>query len=39
MCQLVTFGEVSNDINITGMGSMHAVASRVAIPYFCPASF
>jgi hypothetical protein len=31
MRQLVTFG--------TGTGSMHAVASKVAISYSCPVSF
>jgi hypothetical protein len=30
MHQLVTFGELSNDIDTTGTGSMHVVASRVA---------
>jgi hypothetical protein len=31
MRQLVTFGELSNDVDTTGTGSMRAVASRVAI--------
>jgi hypothetical protein len=39
MCQLVTFGELSNDVDTTGTGSMRVVASRVAISYGCPASF
>jgi hypothetical protein len=39
MRYLVTFSELSNDIDITGTGSMRAVASRVAISYGCPASF
>jgi hypothetical protein len=38
MRQLVTFGEQSNDFDITGRGSMRVVASRVAISYGCPAS-
>jgi hypothetical protein len=33
MHQLVTFGELSNDVDTTGTGSMCAVASRVAIAY------
>jgi hypothetical protein len=32
MHQLVTFGKLSNNVNTTGTGSMHVVASRVAIP-------
>jgi hypothetical protein len=39
MCQLVTFGKVSNDVATTGTGSMHVVASRVAIPYGYPGLF
>jgi hypothetical protein len=39
MFQLVTFGDLSNDIDSTGTGSMHVVASRVAISSNCPASF
>jgi hypothetical protein len=39
MRQLVTFGELSNDVDTTGTGSMRVVASRVAICYGCPASF
>jgi hypothetical protein len=39
MRQLVTFGELSNDIDTKGTGSMRTVAGRVAIPYSCPASF
>jgi hypothetical protein len=31
MRQLVTFGELSNDVDITGTGSMRVVAIRVAI--------
>jgi hypothetical protein len=34
-----TFGELSNDIDSTGTGSMRVVASRAAISYGCPASF
>jgi hypothetical protein len=39
MCQLVTFIQLSNNVDIIGAGSMHVVASRVAISYGCPASF
>jgi hypothetical protein len=39
MRQFVTFGEINNDIDTTGTGSMRVVDSRVAIPYGCPASF
>jgi hypothetical protein len=39
MHQLVTFGELSNDADTTGIGSMHAVASRVATSYRCQVSF
>jgi hypothetical protein len=39
MRQLVTFGELNSDVDITGTGSMHAVVSRVAVSYGCPASF
>jgi hypothetical protein len=38
MRQLVTFGGLSNDVETTGAGSMRVVASRVAVPYGCPAS-
>jgi hypothetical protein len=31
--QLVTFGELNNDVDISGRGSMRVVASRVVIPY------
>jgi hypothetical protein len=37
ICQLVTFSELSNDVDITGTGSMPAVASRAAISYGSPA--
>jgi hypothetical protein len=33
MCQLVTFGELSNDVDTTGTGSVRVVASKVAISY------
>jgi hypothetical protein len=39
MHHLVTFGELSNDVDTTGTGSMHVVASRVAISYGSIASF
>jgi hypothetical protein len=39
MCQLVTFGELSNNVNTTGTGSMCVVASTVVISYGCPLSF
>jgi hypothetical protein len=39
MRQLVTFSKLSNDVDTTGTGSMHVVASRVAISYSCPAWF
>jgi hypothetical protein len=39
MRQLVTFSELSNDVDKTGTGSMLFLASRVAISYGCPASF
>jgi hypothetical protein len=39
MRQLVTFGEINNDVDTTGIDSMGFVASRVAISYGCPASF
>jgi hypothetical protein len=39
MRQLVTFGELSNDVDTTGTGSVRVVASRVAVSYGCPASF
>jgi hypothetical protein len=31
MCHLVTFSELSNDVDTTGTGSMHVMANRVAI--------
>jgi hypothetical protein len=37
MRQLVTFGELSNDVDTTGRCSMRVAASRVAIFYGCPA--
>jgi hypothetical protein len=37
--QLVTFSSLSNDVDTTRTGSMHVVASRVAISYGCLASF
>jgi hypothetical protein len=39
MRQLVIFDELSNDVDTTGTGSMHVLASRVAISYGYPASF
>jgi hypothetical protein len=39
MRQLVTFGVLSNNVDTTGTGSKHVVASRVAISYRCPALF
>jgi hypothetical protein len=39
MRQLVTFGELSNDVNTTGTGSMRVVVSRFAISYGYPVSF
>jgi hypothetical protein len=39
MHQLVTFGELSNDVDTTGTGSMLVVAIRVAISYSCPVWF
>jgi hypothetical protein len=39
MCQLVTFDELSNDVNTTGTSLVRVVASRVAISYGSPASF
>jgi hypothetical protein len=39
MRQLVTFGELSNDVDTRGTGPMHVVASRVVISYSCPVSF
>jgi hypothetical protein len=39
MRQLVTFGELSNDVDTTGIGSVRVVANGVAISYGCPASF
>jgi hypothetical protein len=39
MRQPVTFGELSNDGDTTGTGSVRVVVSRVAVTYGCPASF
>jgi hypothetical protein len=39
MRQMVTYGELSNDVDTAGTGSVLVVASRVAISYGCPASF
>jgi hypothetical protein len=39
VCQLITFGKLSNDVDTSGTGSVHDVASRVAISYGCPALF
>jgi hypothetical protein len=39
MRQLVTFGELSNNVDTTGTSSMRVVASGVAISDGCPASF
>jgi hypothetical protein len=39
MRQLVTFGELSNNVDTTGTSSMRVVASRGEISYGCPASF
>jgi hypothetical protein len=39
MRQLVTFGELSNDVDTAGTGSMRVVAGRVATSYGCPALF
>jgi hypothetical protein len=39
MRQLMTFGKHINDVDITGAGSMHVVASRIAISYSYQASF
>jgi hypothetical protein len=36
---MVTFGELINDVVTIGTGAIHVVASRVAIPYGCPALF
>jgi hypothetical protein len=33
MRQLVNLGELNNDVDITGRGSMRVVTSRVAISY------
>jgi hypothetical protein len=33
MCQLVTFGELSSDVDTTGAGSFRVLASRVAGSY------
>jgi hypothetical protein len=37
--QLVTFGELSNDVDTIGTGSMRVVVSRVPITCGCPVSF
>jgi hypothetical protein len=37
--QLRTFGELSNDVDIIRIGSMHVISSRDAIFYGCSASF
>jgi hypothetical protein len=37
--QLVTFGELSNDVDTTTNRFMCVVASRVAFSYGCPALF
>jgi hypothetical protein len=39
MHQLVTSGNLNNDVDTTGTGSMRVVANRVAISYISPASF
>jgi hypothetical protein len=39
MRQLVIFGEISNNVDTTGTGSMRVAASRIPISYSCPASF
>jgi hypothetical protein len=39
MRQLVTIGELSNDVETIGTGSMRVVANRISIPYGCAASF
>jgi hypothetical protein len=39
MRQLVTFGDLSNDVDTTGTGSMRVAAIRVAISYSWSASF
>jgi hypothetical protein len=39
MLQLVTFGELGNDVDTTGTGSVRVVASKVANCYGCPVSF
>jgi hypothetical protein len=39
MRQMVTFGELSNDVDTTGTRLMRVVASRVAISSGCPVSF
>jgi hypothetical protein len=39
MLQLVTFGELNNNVDTTRTSSMRVVASRLAIPCGCPASF
>jgi hypothetical protein len=39
MHQLVTFGELNNNVDTTETGSMRAVAYRVQISYGSPATF
>jgi hypothetical protein len=39
MHQLVTCGELSNDVDTTGTGSLCVVAGTLAVSYGCPASF
>jgi hypothetical protein len=37
--KLMTFGDLSNNVDSTGTGSMRVVASKVAITYGSPVSF
>jgi hypothetical protein len=37
--QLVTFSELSNDVDTTGTGSVRVLASKVSISYGYPAFF
>jgi hypothetical protein len=39
ICQLVTFGKLNNNVDITGTGSTCVAASRDAISYGYPAAF
>jgi hypothetical protein len=39
MRQPVTFGELSKNVDTTGIGSMRVVASKIAFIYGCPVSF